>query len=290
MNDNATANVITVTLEDFEKEVIERSMTLPVVVSFWSARSATCQSFTPLLEKFAAEYGGRFVLASVDADTQMEIAQSFQIRSIPTVIALKGGQPVSAFQGAVPEAQVRAFLDKLVPSETEERVSKAKAMLAAGDANGARDDLRTALALNPGLDAARIVLADIAFRDNLLDEAEKYLSAVKPINRMDSDFERIATRIAAAREASQLPGAAALQARVDANADDFDARMQLATLYATENQFEPAFQLLIEIVQRDRKWNDDAARKKLVEFFTLAQPEQPALVSRYRRALATALN
>jgi putative thioredoxin len=290
MNDNATANVITVTLENFEKEVIERSMTLPVVVSFWSARSATCQSFTPLMEKFATEYGGRFVLASVDADTQMEIAQSFQIRSIPTVIALKGGQPVSAFQGAVPEAQVRAFLDKLVPSETEERVSKAKAMLAAGDANGARDDLCTALALNPSLDAARIVLADIAFRDNLLDEAEKYLSAVKPINRMDSDFERIAMRIAAAREASQLPGAAALQARVDANADDFEARMQLATLYATENQFEPAFQLLIEIVQRDRKWNDDAARKKLVEFFTLAQPEQPALVSRYRRALATALN
>jgi putative thioredoxin len=290
MNDNATAHMITVTLENFEKEVIERSMTLPVVVSFWSARSAACQSFSPLMEKCAAEFGGRFILASVDADTQMEIAQSFQIRSIPTVIALKGGQPVSAFQGAVPESQIREFLDKLVPSETEERVTKAKAMLAAGDANGARDDLRTALALNPGLDAARIVLADIAFRDNLLDEAEKYLSAVKPINQMDADFERIAMRIAAAREASQLPGAADLQARVDASADDFDARMQLATLYATENQFEPAFQLLIEIVQRDRKWNEDAARKKLVEFFTLAQPEQPALVSRYRRALATALN
>jgi putative thioredoxin len=290
MNDISTAHVITVTLENFEKEVIERSMTLPVVVSFWSARAAACQSFSPLMEKCAAEYGGRFILASVDADAQMEIAQSFQIRSIPTVIALKGGQPVSAFQGAVPESQIREFLDKLVPSETEERVTKAKAMLAAGDANGARDDLRTALALNPSLDAARIVLADIAFRDNLLDEAEKYLSAVKPINRMEADFERIAMRIAAAREASQLPGAADLQARVDANAEDFDARMQLATLYAAENQFEPAFQLLIEIVQRDRKWNEEAARKKLVEFFTLAQPEQPALVSRYRRALATALN
>jgi putative thioredoxin len=290
MNDNSATHVVTVTLENFEKEVIERSMALPVVVSFWSSRSAACQTFTPLMEKFAAEYGGRFILASVNADEQIEVAQSFQIRSIPTVIALKGGQPVSAFQGAVPENQVREFLDKLVPSETEERVAKAKAMVAAGDTNGARDDLRTALALNPNLDAARIVLADIAFRDNLLDEAERYLGAVKPVNRMDADFERIAMRIAAAREASQLPGAADLQARVDASADDFDARMQLATLYATENQFEPAFQLLIEIVQRDRKWNEDAARKKLVEFFTLAQPEQPALVSRYRRALATALN
>ncbi len=290
MNDNGVTYVTTITLENFEKEVIERSMTLPVIVNFWSARSAACKTLTPLLEKLAAEYGGRFILAKVNSDENMEIAQSFQIRSIPTVIALKGGQPLSAFQGSIPESQVRAFLDKLVPSESEERVNKAKAMVAAGDLNAARDDLRTALALDPSLDAARIVLADIAFRDNAMEEAEKYLSAVNPRNRMDADYERIAMRIAAAREASALPGAAALQALIDGDEHNFDARMQLATLYATQNQFEPAFQLLIEIVQRDRKWNEEAGRKKLVEFFSLAQPEQPALVSRYRRALATALN
>ena len=290
MMDNANPHVINVTLENFEKEVIERSMQLPVIVDFWAPWCGPCKTLTPLLEKLAAEYGGRFILAKVNSDEQQEIAQSFQIRSIPTVIALKAGQPVSAFQGAVPESQARAFIDKLVPSENEERVNKAKAMLAAGDANAARDDLRTALALDPSLDAARIVLADIAFRDNLLDEAEKYLSAVNPRNQMDADFERIATRIAAAREAAALPGAAALQALVDADANDFEARMQLATLYAAENQFEPAFQLLIEIVQRDKKWSDEAARKKLVEFFMLAAPEQPALVNRYRRALSTALN
>ncbi len=290
MMDNANTHVINVTLENFEKEVIERSMQLPVIVDFWAPWCGPCKTLTPMLEKLAAEYGGRFILAKVNSDEQQEIAQSFQIRSIPTVIALKAGQPVSAFQGAVPESQARAFIDKLVPSENEERVNKAKVMLAAGDATAARDDLRTALALDPSLDAARIVLADIAFRDNLLDEAEKYLTAVNPRNRMDADFERIAMRIAAAREASALPGAAALQARVDADANDFDARMQLATLLATKNQFEPAFQLLLDIVQQDRKWNDEAARKKLVEFFMLAAPEQPALVGRYRRALATALN
>jgi putative thioredoxin len=283
-------HVVTVTLENFEVEVIERSTQLPVIVDIASPRSAACQALSPLLEKLAAEYGGRFLLAQVNADTQPEIAQSFQIRTIPTVIALKNGQPVSAFQGAIPEAQARAFLDKLVPSENDERVAKAKALLDAGDINGAKDSLRTTLALNPAQDGARLLLAEIAFRDNLLDEAENYLQAISPVNQMEADFERLATKIAAAREASSLPGAAQLQAKVDADPLDFEARLQLATLYASQNQFEPAFQLLLDIVQKDRKWNDEAARKKLIEFFALAAPEQPALVSRYRRALSTALN
>ncbi len=284
------SSVVTVTLENFEQEVVERSMQAIVVVDIASARSAACQSLTPLLAKLAQEYAGRFVLAQVDADNHPEIAQSFQVRSIPTVVALKGGQPVSAFQGGLPEAQVRAFLDKLVPSENDERVAKARVLLESGDIKGAKDSLHTTLALNPKQDAARILLAEIAFRDNLLDEAEGLLQAVAPVNQMDAEFERIATKIAAARDASSLPGVAQLQATIDANPLDFEARFQLAILYASQSQFEPAFQHLLEVVQKDRKWNDEAARKKLIEFFALAAPEQPALVSRYRRALSTALN
>jgi putative thioredoxin len=286
----AAVNVVDITIENFEVEVINRSMDVPVVVDFWAPWCGPCKTLTPILEKLAAEYGGRFVLAKVNSDEQMDIAASFQVRSIPTVVALKNGQPVSAFQGAVPESQVRAFLDKLVPSANEERLNKAKALLTAGDANTARDELRTLLAIDPSMDAARILMAEIAFRDNQLDEAERVLNEVAPRNRMDAPFQAIASRIAAAREAATLPGSEDLIARAEANADDFDARMQLAVLYAAQNQFEPAFQWLLEIVQRNRQWNEDAARKKMVEFFALAQAEQPSLVSRYRRALATALN
>jgi putative thioredoxin len=286
----AQTSVIDITLENFEEQVINRSMELPVVLDFWAPWCGPCKTLTPILEKLATEYGGRFVLAKVNSDEQMEIAQSFQVRSIPTVVALKNGQPVSAFQGAVPESQVRAFLDKLVPSANEERLTKAKALLAAGDATNAKDELRTLLAIDPSMDAARIVWAEIAFRDNQLDEAERVLGEVGPRNRMDTAYQTIASRIAAAREAATLPGSEDLIARAEADANDFDARMQLAVLYAAQSQFEPAFQRLLEIVQRDRQWNDDAARKKMVEFFSLAQPEQPALVSRYRRALATVLN
>jgi putative thioredoxin len=283
-------HTVTVTIENFEAEVINRSMEVPVIVDIGSARSPASKTLTANLEKLALEYGGRFVLAKVDADTQMEIAQSFQIRALPTVIALKKGQPVSAFQNALPEAQIRTFLDKVVPSANEERIKKARALLDAGDAKAAQDDLMTALALEPTLDSARVLLAEIAFRDNQLDEAEAILAKVAPVNQMNDDFSRVQARIEAAREAAHLPGAADLQSKIDADPHDFDARMQLAVLYATQNQFEPAFQLLLDIVQKDRAWNEEAARKKLVEFFTLAQPEQPALVSRYRRALATALN
>ncbi len=287
---NEAPAIIDVTLENFEQEVIARSMEIPIVLDFWAPWCAPCKTLTPMLEKLAIEYGGRFILAKVNTEEQVEIAQSFQIRSIPTVIALAKGQPVSAFQGAVPESQIRAFIDKIVPSANDERLAKARALLAAGDAAGAREDLRTVLAIDPTQDAARILLAEIAFRDNQLDEAETHLAQVRPVNQMDDAYVHMASRIAAAREAAHLPGADALITRAEANAEDYDARMQLAVLYAAQNQYEPAFQRLLEIVQRDRKWNDDAARKKMVEFFPLAQAEQPALVARYRRALASALN
>jgi putative thioredoxin len=282
-------HVVAVTLENFETEVIARSMETLVVVDFWSPRSPPCKTLMATLEKLADEYGGRFRLATVNADEQPEIAQSFQLRAIPTVIALSKGQPVSAFQNALPEQQIRAFLDKILPSASEERVAKAKALLAAGDANAAREDLKTALAIDPSLDSARVLLAEIAFRDNQLEEAENYMALVNPRYHVNEDYQHMAARLDAATQALTLPGSDALQAKINADPLDFDARMQLATLYAAQNQFEPAFQLLLDIVQKDRTWNDEAARKKMVEFFGLVT-EQPALVSRYRRALSTTLN
>ena len=133
------------------------------------------------------------------------------------------------------------------------------------------------------------MLADIAMRDNRIDEAKAYLDACKPITRMEEEFQRVATRIAAAEDAGHSPEAAALKARIDRDVDDHDARYHLAAVYATQGQYEPAFRALLDSIERDRQWNEQAARKRMVEYFSLAK-EQPELVRRYRQALATVLN
>jgi putative thioredoxin len=286
---NPNPHVFTVTIENFETDVIAASDQTPVVLDFWAPWCGPCKTLSPILEKLALEYGGRFRLGMVNSDEQQELAGMFGIRSIPTVIALKNQKPASAFQGAQPESTIRQFLDKIVPSASDEKLGKAKQKLDAGDIQGSVDELKVALALNPQLDAARVMLADIAMRDNRIDEAKAYLDACKPLTRMDDEFQRVATKIVAAEEAGNSPEAAALKSRIAADSNDHDARLQLAAVHAAQGQFEPAFQTLLESVQLDRTWNEQAAKKRMVEYFTLAK-EQPELVRRYRQALAATLN
>jgi putative thioredoxin len=286
---NTSPHIFNVTVENFETDVIAASETTVIVLDFWAEWCGPCKTLTPILEKLAVEYGGRFRLAKVNSDEQQEISSMFGIRSIPTVIALKGQKPVSAFQGAQPEGRVREFLDKILPSAGEEKLSKAKEKLDAGDIEGAIDELKVALALAPSLDAARVMLADIAMRDNRIEEAKAYLAQCKPTTQMDEDFQRVAFKIEAAEQAGNSPEAAALKARIANDPNDHEARLQLAAVLVVESQFEPAFQTLLESVQLDRAWNEQAVRKKLIEYFALAK-EQPELVRRFRQSLAATLN
>jgi putative thioredoxin len=286
---NASPHIFDVTVENFESDVILASDNALIVLDFWADWCGPCKTLTPILEKLAIEYNGRFRLAKVDSDKQQEISSMFGIRSLPTVIALKGQKPVSAFQGAQPEGRVREFLDKILPSAGEEKLAKAKEKLEAGDIEGAIDELKVALALTPSLDIARIMLADIAMRDNRIDEAKQYLAQCKPTTQMDEDFQRVAFKIEAAEQAGNSPEAAALKARIAKDPNDHEARLQLAAVLVVESQFEPAFEALLESVRLDRNWNEQAARKKLIEYFALAK-EQPELVRRFRQALATTLN
>lgn len=286
---NAASPIFDVTVENFETDVILASDSNVIVLDFWAEWCGPCKTLTPILEKLAREYNGRFRLAKVDTEAQQEIAAMFGIRSIPTVIALKGQKPVSAFQGAQPEARVREFLDKVLPSAGEEKLGKAQAKLDAGDIEGAVDELKVALALTPSLDSARVMLADIAMRDNRIDEAKHYLAQCKPTTQMDEDYQRVAFKIDAAEQAGNSPEATALKAKIAQDPNDHEARLQLAAVLVVESQFEPAFETLLESIRLDRNWNEQAARKKLIEYFALAK-EQPELVRRFRQALASTLN
>ncbi|MCS6997258.1 MAG: thioredoxin [Casimicrobiaceae bacterium] len=283
------APIFDVTLENFEQDVVLASEKHVIVLDFWASWCGPCKTLMPILEKLAHEYQGRFRLGKVNIDREQEIAAMFGIRSVPTVIALKGQKPVAAFQGAQPESAVRAFLDKVVPPPGEERLAQAKAKLEAGDVQGAVDELKVALALSPALDAARVMLADIAMRDNRIEEAKNYLAQCKPVFHMDPEYQRVQARIHAAERAGQSPEAAALKARIAANPADHEARLQLAAVLAAEGQYEGALQTLLESVQIDRNWNDQAARKQMIEYFALAK-DQPELVRRYRQALSATLN
>jgi putative thioredoxin len=237
----------------FELEVLEASKSLPVVVDFWAPWCAPCRALTPILEKVARDYEGRVKVVKVNSDENQELSQSFAIRSIPNVIAFKDGRPAAQFMGAVPEGEVRAFFDKLLPSASELALAKAEALFGKGK----------------------------------LDEAEAELAKVKPDPEWDARVEAVRQGIAYAKAGKTGPGEPELKAKLAANPADHDTRAALAALYAGKQRYREAMDELLEIVRRAKDWKEGEARKQILNLFNLAG--EPELVSEYRRKLSSAL-
>lgn len=280
------AHSIDVNGENFRQVVLEGSKTAPVVIDFWAPWCSPCRALKPVLEKLAAEYAGKFTLAKINSDENPELAASMGVRGIPAVKAVVNGELVDEFVGALPESQVRAFIERVVPSPSAQAAAQAQAMMAAGNYADALAQLETALSLDPRNESAQIDKLEALVKLARLDEARAVLDELGPLALEDA-------RVAALRAQLEFAAAptedlASMERRIAADAGDLDARLKLARHHAHAGAYEPALQQLIEIVRRDRKFGDDAGRKTMVEIFNLLGPADP-LVARYRRELSAAL-
>lgn len=264
--------MLDITLQNFEADVITASSDQPVLLDLWAPWCGPCKSLGPVLERLETAYAGRFRLGKLNSDDQPEIAgqlsQMFGTRSIPLCVMFKGGQPVDGFVGALPEAQIRAFLDKHVPSEeemaAEEGMDDAEALLAEGDPEAAIDRLQEAVAINPANDTARFEYLRALLAAGRVEEARRAWEPVKGRVLTDPRLTACGHWLAAFDAAVQARSPADIAAAIAADRRDFDARFELAQVAFAEQRFTEAMDGLLEIIMRDKTWRDGLARKNYV--------------------------
>lgn len=276
-----------VSLEDFEAKVVMPSMETPVLVDFWAEWCGPCKTLKPMLEKLAEEYGGRFLLAKVDADANPEISQHFGVRSIPSVKVLFQGQLVDEFTGALPESELKAFIDKVALPASANLREQAAALSATGDWEDALQILIQATNEAPNDEATRLDAVEALLELNRKEEAGQLLAL-----EYSTEAERahaLKTRLELAANAVDT---APLEAKIAANPDDHATRLELAKAYAGNGKFEEAMEATMEVVRRDRFFDAGAGRRTLLEFFEALSGNEryDDLIRKYRRALSAALN
>src|SRR5512142_1288730 len=249
--------MIDTSLSSFERDVIEASMEVPVVVDFWAPWCGPCKQLGPLLERLEREYGGRFRLVNVNSDTNPERVSSFALQSIPHSVVFVDGNAVAQFMGAQPEAFVRAFLDRLIPNPSEIEHRAAREALAKGQAELAESYLKNAIALDPSNDGARLDMAGVLLDRGEAHGARAHFDALSGHAQQLSTYAGVAARLQAAELAQALPPAHTLARRIRVNPGDLDARMELAELHIARADYPPALEQRLEIVRRDRGYREE---------------------------------
>ena len=283
----AEASVKDTTTQTFVRDVIEESKRQPVLVDFWADWCGPCKQLTPVLEKAVKAAKGKVKLVKMDIEKHPSIPSQMGIQSIPAVIAFVNGQPVDGFMGALPETQVVAFLERLtkdrIGGEAKDLLNTADAALAAGDAAGAADLYAQILAEDSSNVPALAGLVRCYVQTGALDRARQTLAMVPAGKQNDAAVAAARAALELAEQAKTVGPIAELEQKVAANPLDHQARFDLATALNAANKRAEAANHLLDIIKRDRKWNDDAARKQLVQFFEAWGFADPAAVEGRKR-------
>lgn len=298
--------MINVTIENFDDEVVAASMQIPVLVDFWAPWCGPCKVIGPLLEKIETDYAGRFKLAKIDSDAQQELSQAFGIRSIPTCVLMYQGKPVDGFTGALPEGQIKAFLDKHLPEgdvlEAEVTSVEVNDAPPANDPDTVREALHQAMLKAPEDENARFDYIKLLLQEGKTDDAKVAFAPViaqtSIVRRYDS-LQRWMNAIDFAVDRADSTGASAdFDAKIAANKRDFDARFARAQVLMAKQRWTDAMDELLDILMRDKSWSDELARKTYIAILDIIEPPKvkvadgqipPAdpTVATYRRRLSS---
>jgi putative thioredoxin len=275
------------TTQGFMKDVIEESKRQPVLIDFWAPWCGPCKQLTPVLEKVVKGAKGKVKLVKMNIDDHPAIPGQMGIQSIPAVIAFVNGQPADGFMGALPESQVTAFIERLtkgkVGGEAQDLMKEAEALVAEGDAQSAAQIYAQLIQEDDTNVGAVAGLARCYLAVGQLDKAKETLAKVPEAKRNDAAVAAARAALEVAEQANSVGPVGELEKKVAANPLDHQARFDLAVALSAANKRQEAVDQLIEVVRRDRKWNDDGARKQLVQFFEAWGPTDEATVSGRRR-------
>ncbi|WP_347330290.1 thioredoxin [Marinimicrobium locisalis] len=280
-------HTIDVTMENAQQYVIDESFKRPVLVDFWADWCGPCKTLMPLLEKLADEYNGQFLLARINADDQQTLAGQFGVRSLPTVMLIKDGQPLDGFTGAQSEVQVRQMLEQHLPKVWEQELTQAQALLEAGDYSAALPLLQRVYEASGRQPQVACLVASAQLELNRLDEAQAMLDTVKLADQ-DTLYQQVKAKLELKQQASKTPEIESLEKALEGDPESLEVSYKLAVQYNQEGYQRQALELLIKILRKDLGYADGGARKTLTDILAALGKGDPLAIE-YQRKLFTLL-